>query len=197
MAKVTAPLFSFTARGKLADSIVFFPWKGIAAVRTYVIPSNPNSANQQTQRGYLSDAVAEWHAAGYSAGDNVAWNTFADLMKQAMSGFNRFCREFINEAILGNTWTSIHDCVISAVVTDGFTVNVTKVSGGDAPHLFYGTSKTALLTDEAMADQTGNDWEVALSGLAQDTMYYFTIKVGASGSDYGCLGVYAQRTAAS
>jgi len=50
MAKVTGPLQSFTASGKLADSIVFSIWKGIAYVRQYVIPANPQSTGQGDQR---------------------------------------------------------------------------------------------------------------------------------------------------
>ncbi len=50
MAKVTGPLQSFSASGKLADSIVFAAWKGIAYVRQYVIPSNPQSSGQGDQR---------------------------------------------------------------------------------------------------------------------------------------------------
>ena len=46
MAKVTGPLMSMTATGKLADTIVFFSWKGISVVRQWLIPSNPQSAGQ-------------------------------------------------------------------------------------------------------------------------------------------------------
>src|SRR3972149_2455449 len=38
MAKLKAPLLSFGASGKLADTLVYFPWKGLAVVRSYVIP---------------------------------------------------------------------------------------------------------------------------------------------------------------
>src|SRR3989304_1243517 len=58
MAKLKAPLLSFGASGKLADTLVYFPWKGLAVVRSYVIPANPNSAGQQTQRGIPTGAVA-------------------------------------------------------------------------------------------------------------------------------------------
>src|SRR3989304_5419175 len=44
MAKLKAPLLSFGASGKLADTLVYFPWKGLAVVRSYVIPANPNTA---------------------------------------------------------------------------------------------------------------------------------------------------------
>ncbi len=50
MAKVTGPLFSLSASGQIAKTLVFMKWKGIADVRKYVIPANPNTAAQQAQR---------------------------------------------------------------------------------------------------------------------------------------------------
>jgi len=50
MAKVTGPLFSLSASGKIADAMVFFGWKGINVVRGWVIPANPQSADQGDQR---------------------------------------------------------------------------------------------------------------------------------------------------
>jgi len=46
MAKVTGPLLSMSASGKIADAMVFFGWKGRACVRSFVIPANPQSADQ-------------------------------------------------------------------------------------------------------------------------------------------------------
>lgn len=50
MAKVTGPLYSMSASGKLADAMVFFAWKGVNVVRGWVKPSNPMSAAQGDQR---------------------------------------------------------------------------------------------------------------------------------------------------
>lgn len=46
MAKVISPLFSFEASGKIADSMVFFTWKGRNVVRKWTIPTNPMSNDQ-------------------------------------------------------------------------------------------------------------------------------------------------------
>lgn len=46
MAKVSGPLFSLEARGKIADAIVYFPWKGLHVVRQWLKPANPESADQ-------------------------------------------------------------------------------------------------------------------------------------------------------
>jgi len=50
MAKVTGPLMSMSASGKLADSIVFFGWKGVNVVRQWLKPANPQSAGQGDRR---------------------------------------------------------------------------------------------------------------------------------------------------
>lgn len=49
MAKVDGPLLSLEARGKIADAIVFFPWKGRHVVRQWLKPANP----QKTLQGYV------------------------------------------------------------------------------------------------------------------------------------------------
>lgn len=46
MAKVTGPLFSLTASGKLANAMVHFSWKGINCVRSWVMPKNAKTEDQ-------------------------------------------------------------------------------------------------------------------------------------------------------
>lgn len=46
MAKVTGPLYSMTASGKIADAMVFMSIKGRAVVRQWLIPANPKTADQ-------------------------------------------------------------------------------------------------------------------------------------------------------
>lgn len=53
MAKVTGPLFSIGARGKLGQAIVFSFWKGINVVREYLKPANPQTAPQGDRREML------------------------------------------------------------------------------------------------------------------------------------------------
>lgn len=50
MAKVNGPLMSMSASGKIGDAIVFAAWKGIAYVRQFVIPANPQSSGQGDNR---------------------------------------------------------------------------------------------------------------------------------------------------
>jgi len=53
MAKVTMPLLSGSASGKIGDAIVFFGWKGVDVVRSWVKPANPQSASQGVRRVIL------------------------------------------------------------------------------------------------------------------------------------------------
>jgi hypothetical protein len=53
MAKVTGPLYSMTASGKIADAMVFFGWKGINVVRQWLIPTNKKTEDQGDARQIL------------------------------------------------------------------------------------------------------------------------------------------------
>jgi len=50
MAKVSGPLMSMDASGKLADAVVFSKWKGRNYVRQWLKPANPMSADQGDNR---------------------------------------------------------------------------------------------------------------------------------------------------
>jgi hypothetical protein len=50
MAKVTGPLFSMGASGKIGNAMVFFTWKGFNVVREWLKPANPQSAGQGNNR---------------------------------------------------------------------------------------------------------------------------------------------------
>lgn len=194
MAKVTAPLFSFGASGQLAKALVYFPFKGLDVVRSYVIPANPNSSAQQTQRGHMTDAVDEWHDAGYTDDDRSAWNRFASTLGAGLSGFNALVRTFIDEEVAGGTWERMANLVLSAVGADTFTATVDKVSAGNVPVIHWGVSPTFMPNTQVLVDQTGNEWEVVVGSLTASTLYYFYIDSGTPGTDFGRVGIYTQRT---
>lgn len=197
MAKLTAPLLSLGAAGQLGKALVFFPWKGIKAVRTYVIPANPNTADQQTQRGYMDTAVEVWHNCTFNVIDLIAWNRYASTLEAIMSGFNSFIREWINEKLATGYFEPIKHAVISAVAATTFTVRVEKGAGAPLPTLYIGTTKTNMPTAFAAVFEGGNLWRFDVTGRVADTLYYFTVKCGTVGTDFGRLGIYQQRTAAA
>lgn len=194
MAKLQAPCFSLGASGALGKDIVYGSWKGIDTVRSYAIPANPRTASQQTQRAFMTAAVAEWHAALYTALDAVAFNRWAGVAAKIMSGFNRLCREHINEGISGNTWERLHDGQSYGAQPAQFSVEVTKAGGGNAPTCHYGTSKTFMPNTQVLADQGGDVWAAFVAGLSSDTLYYFYFDVGTTGVDYARTGIYQQKT---
>lgn len=197
MAKVKAPLFGLGARGQLGKVLVYFPWKGIDAVREYVIPTNPRSTLQTSQRNKLKAAVDEFHGASYSAVDLSAWTRFASTLAKVMTGFNAMCKTHIDEAVLGNAWERISDVVISDITATGALFTITKGSTGNTPDCKYGISKTFMPGSEAFADQTGDSWTATLSGLTANTDYYAYVTCGASGTDLGRTGIYSFRTLAA
>lgn len=148
MAKLIAPLFSFGASGSLAKTLVYFPWKGIHAVRSYVVPANPNSAGQQTQRGYLSDAVDSWHLLGLDALDVAAWNRYAATLAQVMSGFNAFCRAFIDFLVAAVALADVDMVFNGALVDDAdgtFSASCESPAGPTQCDMIWGTSPTSLI----------------------------------------------------
>lgn len=197
MGKLIAPLFSFGASGQVGKALVYFPWKGLNCVREFVIPTNPKSDAQTTQRNKMTAAVGEFHGATYNAADLSAWTRFAGTLAKVMTGFNAMCRAFINESILGNTWERIHHVSVDGILVDRFAVWCTKVSGGNAPTIHYGTRKTFFPDTQVMADQFGDSWRGTPLGLVANTLYYFYLDVGSSGADYARTGIYQQKTAAA
>lgn len=194
MAKVSAPLMSFGASGQIAKAMVFFPWKGVNAVRQYVVPANPQSIPQQAQRALMTAALTEWHGALYTAADVIAWNRYAGILAQIMSGFNAFVRVHIVEALLTNSWERIHKVTTSIITADSFDIHVFKAEGGNKPYIHYGTRKTHFPDSMAIGADGVDQWHTTVAGLAKNTLFYFYIDVGTSASDYGRTGIYQVRT---
>jgi len=194
VAKLKAPLLSFGARGGISKAVVFFPWKRVNAAREYVVPTNPRTTAQKTQRGYLKDAVAEWHGANYTPDDRTAWNRFAGVHSELISGFNAFVRTFLDQAILGNIWTRMRDVVITNITSTTATIDVEAKYVGDAPIIEFGPFKTFFPYTQEMALTNEDHWSGTINGLTPDTLYYFTITYGQPGYNYTRVGIYGFRT---
>lgn len=75
MSRVTAPLLSFDARGKIADTMVFSNWRGVPYTRRYVIPANPRSTAQVLTRDIFTALELRWKQAGPLM--RAVWDRFA------------------------------------------------------------------------------------------------------------------------
>ena len=136
MAKVTGPLFSVEARGKLGDAIVYFPWKGRHVVREWLKPANPKSADQGDIRlilGALGRACSPIHKT----------SVVADDVRLYMA--------------TGNTWIAeIVQYMVDSVVNDGtaWDALVTEAEAHSAWAAF-GTEAAALNLHELDVDYKG------------------------------------------
>lgn len=193
MAKVKGPLFSLSASGQIAKTLVFMSWKGIADVRKYVIPANPNTAGQQAQRGIFAAAVEDWHTDGFTAIDVAAWNLYALALKKAQSGFNVLVKLKVDCAVEGETWVPLVDCLVTSIGAAGAQINITGTVGSTIK-LYWGTSKTSMFNEEAMVDTAG-DYEVNLAACEASTKYYFYI-IDKTAANQARTGIYTFKTTA-
>lgn len=75
MAKPTAPLLSFGASGQIGETLVYSKWRGRSYTRRYVIPSNPQTAEQSLTRDTFSWIQAVWKIA--PAAVQAPWTAYA------------------------------------------------------------------------------------------------------------------------
>jgi len=100
MAKVTAPLQSFSASGKIGKSLVFFGHLGRNVVRGLVTPANPQSETQGDSR-LLLGALGR---ANHAVSDPSDYRTQARLAVPAgQTSVSYMIRAIINKYGTGNT----------------------------------------------------------------------------------------------
>lgn len=86
MAKTTAPLLSFGAKGQIAKTAVFATWRGRPYARQHVTPANPQSAEQTKTRSLFTWLSGVWKNAGSIL--LAPWNSYAT--GQVFLGRNAF-----------------------------------------------------------------------------------------------------------
>lgn len=198
MAKLKAPLMSLGASGQLGKALVFFPWKGLDVVREYIVPSNPNTTSQQTQRAYVTAAVAAIHAAQglatspLDADDVTAYSLWATVVKSATTWFNQAVKNWIDVTIAGDTpalyragqsqpgASLLHPVILSDEI-DGANITAGK--------FYYGTSKTALFnTQDATITAAIHQASHEISGLTAGVKYFWQFRPDAGEA---CEGAYS------
>ena len=185
MAKVKAPLMSLGASGAIAKTLVFFPWKGIDAVREYVIPANPKTTPQNNQRSYLTEAVAAVHAAQalavdpLIAVDQTAYSLWGSIWATPRTWFNQICKNNMNQRVAIKRGCIYRDGAFTpgaGQVTCH--LEFTKVSGANnvtAGTWYYGTSKTALI-NQFPATILVDSIDDVKAGLVAGVKYYFQFR---------------------
>lgn len=196
MAKLKAPLMSLGASQQLGKALVFFNWKGLDVVREYVVPSNPRTPPQVTQRGYLTTAVAAIHTAmadpavPMNALDVSAYALWASVVQKATTWFNQAIRNFVDQlvAALGgivysNGLVTPGVGTVTLAIDDG----TSTVTAGD---FWWGTSKTALI-NSTVAVVAATNISVTIPGLVAGTKYFIQFRPTAPAATIGAYsGIY-------
>lgn len=89
MAKVTAPLLGFNARGAIANTAVYARWRGIAYARQWVKPANPKTTQQNLTRNTFATLREIYKRLDANA--RAPWDAFAK--GRPFTGMNSFVGE--------------------------------------------------------------------------------------------------------
>ena len=191
MAKVTGPLMSMDARGKLANAIVFIGWRGIQDVRRWVKPANPRTTKQVEQRNRFTQAVDKYHEL--TPTDKAAWETKAS--GKPYSGFNLFVSRVVKTLVAGKTWQLIKDVKAENITSSsaditGYTDNaeLVRVEYGTNPGVY------TAYADEPSGRTEAGTFTVSLSGLASGTTYYYRVITKTTDGVWGETGEYSFTT---
>ena len=181
MAKLKAPLMSFGASGAIAKAIVYFPWKGLNVAREYVIPSNPKTTLQTTQRGYLSDAVDGIHAAQadptnpLDEEDTQAYALYGSCEPTPRTWFNQAVKDWIDQKVATKLPCLCSNMVITPATGElGLSLYLWEATC-TAGKFYYGTSKTALINSEDAVIAT-QEATATLTGLTAGVKYFIQFR---------------------
>lgn len=171
MAKLKAPLLSLGASGAIGKSLVYFSWKGLDCVREYVVPANPKTAGQNTQRGYLTAAVAAIHAAlGLAAqpldeNDRSAYALKGSTYPTPRTWFNQICKFWIDVKVAAKVPVIYRSGGVGDKTADSINlwVYISEETGSQLANgsFYFGTSKTSLIHAKAGDFTPGSMVELA------------------------------------
>jgi hypothetical protein len=184
MAKVVAPLLSFSAGGQVAKSQVYASWKGIPYVRRYTKPANPQSTDQTKTRSVFATLCAVYK--NLTSDSAAPWVAFAT--GKPLTDRNAFIGQNVKLMRAGTDWSAF---LGSPSANGGVALASFSATGGAgtisttvaAPTPPTGWSLTGVIatarinddphttTDDAISTQaaTATPWEPAFTGLAAGT----------------------------
>jgi len=178
MAKVTGPLMSISASGKIADSIVFFAWKGLNVVRQWIVPANKMSADQgnfRTMLGGTGKAVGKISSAGEIAAQLVSGNMIPGgqtkqsyIVKYILTNYLYNATVFASELALctGHTaYTSFGGLATALTIVD-FSLPYDTIATYDKALGLYLIAKTGIALG-----LTGTPWTTALTAWTTAHVY--------------------------
>ena len=107
--KISTPMISLDARGRLKQAVVFSIWRGLNYCRGYVTPTNPSTERQLVVRAFFTAASRAWGAV--TSAQRTAWRDYSKLHlltdvfgnSFAASGLNWYVGLFCRASDLGET----------------------------------------------------------------------------------------------
>lgn len=179
MAKLKGPLFSLAAAGKIADTLVYFGWKGLDVVRQYVIPANPRSDRQIVQRDFLKAAVLEVHNAMVYLGhpltsdDKSAYALAGSLHPTPRTWFNEAVKIMVDAMVDAQSYAALVSLAATykaATTADvvGWSVKEATLTG----FVKYGVTKSALINSVA-ANIALHTFTAVMTGLSAGVTYFW------------------------
>lgn len=199
MAVLKAPLMSLGASGALGNALVFMSWKGLNDVRSYVIPTNPKSAKQTTQRGYLKTAVTAIHAAEslaadpLSATDKIAEALLGSIYPTPRTWFNVICKKWLNQqrsllkGVIYRAGTTTPTSGQIVIVLKTSPQGANAITAGD---FWYGLTKTSM-PNKQVAVVVAGTCTGTITNLVNNTKYFMQLKPTAHADFVSCnSGIY-------
>ncbi|MBA7570861.1 hypothetical protein ES708_12617 [subsurface metagenome] len=182
MAKLKAPLLSLGASGAIGKTIVYFGWKGLDCAREYVVPSNPKTEPQNTQRGYVIAAVEAIHAAQVDAVnpleevDKSAYALYGSTFPTPRTWFNQIIQRWLLAAGSEEVSAIYANGEFEDVGVGATTITLFNHQTADqAGFMVVGTSKTAMLTAVA-ADGVAGVHTGVFTDLVKGVKYFFQFR---------------------
>jgi len=140
--KVKSGLFT-DIRGSMGGATAS-NWKGLMILKKKPEPTNPQTAQQLVQRGYMASSVTAWQ--GLKGVKKQAYRRMSGLMSTAMSGFNLWCARYLDASRAGTTLPSATEITnvietTGSVAIEGALVRVLKT--GTTQEVYRGYSDSS------------------------------------------------------
>ena len=162
MPKLQTPLLSFGASGQINKTLVCYSLRGQNIARTYVIPHNPRSAAQTTQRDKITNAVTFWQRGITDMRVRESWANLLSRDFEPMAGYNKCTQQILHEL---STQPNPMFCTrVTASIPGAPFIKAYLASAGPDPlaveggayDVFIGDSITTLIHRSQVGLQPGN-----------------------------------------
>lgn len=167
MAKLRGPLFSLSANGAIAKTLVYFGWKGLKVVRSYVVPANPQTAAQTTQRGYFTAAVAKIHycealaADPLDEDDQIAYSRWGNTYPTPRTWFNQAIKNWVDVEVAAKVPIIYCNGTVSDKTANSIdmAIDIEEETGSQLADgkFYFGSSPTNLIHSKAATVTAGDD----------------------------------------